>query len=318
MKLESHAEIEDRASAFVIARRDGAEWTNENQSELEAWLSQSFAHRAAYLRLDAAWSKADRVRALRPSRTQAGGASTIGKASVRIAAGLILTAGLAFGAKEILPGSHISTYATPVGGRETLRMADGTEIELNTDTVLRTAITPTSRTVWLDRGEAYFSVAHDPAHPFVVNASGRQVTVLGTKFTVRKDARALEVSLFEGRIRFDAKSKAAQTPIYLAPGDVVTATANAVTLSHKSKRDLATDISWRRGVIVFDRTTLADAARELNRYNAQKIVLGDSETAKTTIGGTFEATNVAGFARVAHAALGLRVEYRPGEIVISQ
>lgn len=318
MSLRNHADIEDRASAFVIARRDGADWTNENQSELDAWLSQSSAHRAAYLRLDAAWSKTDRVRALRPSPPQHRGPSRIGKMSVRIAAGFLLLAGLGLGARQLLPDSHISTYATPVGGRETLRMADGSEIELNTDTVLRTAVTRNQRTVWLDKGEAYFSVAHDPAHPFVVNASGRQVTVLGTKFTVRKDARALEVSLFEGRIRFDAKSKAAQTPIDLVPGDVVTATANAVTLLRKSKQDLATETSWRRGVIVFNRTTLADAARELNRYNTQKIVLGDAETAKTTIGGTFEATNVAGFARVAHAVLGLRVEYRPGEIVISQ
>lgn len=316
MNHERHAEIEDRAAAFVIARKDGGEWTAERQSELEEWLAQSFAHRAAYLRLDAAWSKADRVRALRPHRPRAGSASPLGKASMRIAAVLVLFAGIGFGVQQLAPPAKISTYATPVGGRETLRLADGSEIELNTDTVLRTSVTRESRIVWLDRGEAYFSVAHDPAHPFVVHAAGQKVTVLGTKFTVRRDARALEVSLIEGRIRFNAKSKTA--PIDLAPGDVVTAKAGTVTLSHKSKRNLAAEVSWRRGVIVFDRTALADAARELNRYNAQKIVLGDERTAKTTIGGTFEATNVEGFARVVHAALGLKVEYRPGEIVISQ
>jgi transmembrane sensor len=205
-----------------------------------------------------------------------------------------------------------------VGGRETLRLADGSEIELNTDTRLRTAVTRDHRTVWLDKGEAYFRIAHDPAHPFVVNAGERNVTVLGTRFTVRRDSRTLEVALIEGRIRFDAKDEPAHMPIDLEPGDTITATKNAVTLAHVSKDTLDTNLSWRRGVLVFDRTPLSEAVRELNRYNTEKVVIADAQTAETTIGGTFEATNVAGFVRVAHAVLGLRVQYRPGETVISQ
>ncbi|HVT24868.1 MAG TPA: hypothetical protein VHD95_09595, partial [Rhizomicrobium sp.] len=107
-------------------------------------------------------------------------------------------------------------------------------------------------------------------------------------------------------------------PIDLVPGDTVTATPNAVTLAHVSKDTLDTSLSWRRGVLVFDRTPLSEAVRELNRYNTEKVVIADPQTAQTTIGGTFEATNVAGFVRVAHAVLGLRVQYRPGETVISQ
>ena len=48
------------------------------------------------------------------------------------------------------------------------------------------------------------------------------------------------------------------------------------------------------------------------------VSVSNAQTAATTIGGTFESTNVAGFVRVAHAVLGLRVQYRPGETVISQ
>jgi transmembrane sensor len=240
------------------------------------------------------------------------------KISIRAAAGLVLLAGIGFGLKQFSPGPAVSTYETPVGGRETLRLADGSEIELNTDTRLRTAVTRERRIVWLDKGEAYFRIAHDPAHPFVVNAGERSVTVLGTRFTVRRDPRALEVSLIEGRIRFDAKDEPAHMPIDLAPGDTVTATRNAVTLAHISRTAIDTSLSWRRGVLVFDRTPLSEAVRELNRYNTEKVVIADAQTGATTIGGTFEATNVAGFVRVAHAVLGLRVQYRPGETVISQ
>jgi transmembrane sensor len=315
--LTDTREIEETASSFVIARKDGAQWGDEQQAALDAWLAQSPLHRVAYLRFDAAWSRADRVRALRPTPKPAA-ENRWRKFSVRAAAGVVLLAGIGFGLKHFAPTPVVSTYETPVGGRETLRLADGSEIELNTDTRLRTAVTRDHRTVWLDKGEAYFRIAHDPAHPFVVNAGERNVTVLGTRFTVRRDSRTLEVALIEGRIRFDAKDEPAHMPIDLEPGDTITATKNAVTLAHVSKDTLDTNLSWRRGVLVFDRTPLSEAVRELNRYNTEKVVIADAQTAETTIGGTFEATNVAGFVRVAHAVLGLRVQYRPGETVISQ
>jgi transmembrane sensor len=306
--------IEERAAAFVIAHRDRAEWSAQDQSDLESWLAESPFHRAAFLRLDAAWSRADRVRALRPPSPQ--NARGIRANAVRAAIGLALLAGL--GAAWLLWPMPVTTYATRVGGHETLHLADGSEVDLNTDTVLRAAITQGRRVVWLDHGEAYFHVAHDPSHPFVVKAGERSVEVLGTEFSMRRDADDLRVSLLEGHVRFTAKDEGAHTPIDLVAGDVVAATRNTLTLMHEPKRLLDTSMSWRRGVLVFDHTPLVEAARELNRYNVEKIIIGDDETAKTTIGGTFEATNVAGFARVAHAVLGLRVEIRAGETVISR
>jgi transmembrane sensor len=306
--------IEEHAAAFVIARRDRADWSTQDQAELENWLAESPFHRAAFLRLDAAWSRADRVRALRPPSPQ--NAKGIRTNAVRAAIGLVLLAG--FGAAWFLWPATVTTYATRVGGHETLRLADGSEVDLNTNTVLRTVITRDRRTVWLDKGEAYFRVAHDPSHPFVVQAGERSVEVLGTRFAIRRDEDDLQVSLLEGRVRFIAKDEAAHTPIDLVAGDVVAATRNTLTLMHESRRLLDSSMSWRRGVLVFDHTPLVEAARELNRYNAEKIIIGDEETAKTTIGGTFVATNIAGFARVAHAVLGLRVEYRAGETVISR
>ena len=49
-------------------------------------------------------------------------------------------------------------FTTPVGGREGVTFADGTRVELGTDTVLRTRMTTKQRLMWLERGEAYFQV----------------------------------------------------------------------------------------------------------------------------------------------------------------
>src|SRR6185437_1306026 len=87
------------------------------------------------------------------------------------------------------------SYTTAIGSRELIRLADGSEIELNTDSVLRTRITREERRVWLDKGEAYFNIRHDAARPFVVMAGTHRVTDLGTKFFVRHDTDRLEVAV---------------------------------------------------------------------------------------------------------------------------
>ena len=61
--MESHREIEDRAAAF-LAKRDGGDWSDEDQANLTEWMESSTAHRVALLRLEAVWEEARRLRAL--------------------------------------------------------------------------------------------------------------------------------------------------------------------------------------------------------------------------------------------------------------
>ena len=71
-------------------------------------------------------------------------------------------------------------------------------------------------------------------------------------------------------------------------------------------------------MLIFRHTALTDAAAEFNRYNRERIVIGDQAAARLTIDGTFPAKDVRGFAEVAQAVFGLRVERRDGETVISR
>src|SRR6185437_1708670 len=50
-------------------RKDREDWSAEDQATLDAWLAQSSAHMIAYLRVDAAWTRADRLSALRGNPT---------------------------------------------------------------------------------------------------------------------------------------------------------------------------------------------------------------------------------------------------------
>jgi len=243
------------------------------------------------------------------------------KRSYLIAAAAILAVAALAGTGSVilLQSSQTQTFTTALGAHKTVTLADGSRIELNTDTVLRTRIGAHERLVWLDKGEAYFRVKHDATRPFVVAAGNYRVRDLGTEFSVRNDVNHLEVALVEGRARFEAAdAKVQMPPSNLTPGDVVVATAEKVTITKKPERKLANELAWRQGLLVFNYATLADAAAEFNRYNAKKLVVADPAAARLTVMGKFPANNVALFGQVAKAVLSVHVEDRGTEIVISK
>lgn len=322
-KPESAAEIQKAAADWVFDRHDRADWTANDQSELDAWLSQSIAHRVAYVRLETALERSNRLAALRNgSRAKAENTEPVSHKRIYIiaAAGILVVAALAATSMALLPrGSQTQTFATTLGAHKTIVLADGSRIELNTNTTLRAKISKRERFVWLDRGEAFFQVKHDAARPFVVAAGDYRVRDLGTQFSVRNDVSRLEVALLEGRARFEAANdNVRMRETDLTPGDVVVATAEKVTISRKTESKLANELAWRRGLLIFNYSTLADAAAEFNRYNAKKIVVASPIAARMTVMGKFPATNVDLFGQVARSVLGVHVEDRGSEIVITK
>lgn len=319
------AEIEDRA-AHWLARRDTSEWTEEDRAALDAWLVESTAHRVAYLRLESVWRRADRLGSLRIPEI-AEGTSKPAPATATwvrwLAAGLAIAAVLGAAALALdNPGLWVGigqkSYATKIGGHETVPLPDGSRLELNTDTRLRAAVDAQSRAVWLDRGEAYFEVVHDESRPFVVYAGPRRVTVLGTKFSVRRDGDQVEVAVIEGRVQVDAAEKTKDVaPSIITRGDIAVAKGDSLLVAPKSVEKVTEELSWRHGMLVFEQSTLAEAVGEFNRYNRKKLVVIDPKAASMRIGGSFEAANVDAFVRLLERGFRLRVEDRGDEIAIS-
>lgn len=308
-------EANARATEF-LERREFGIWTDKDEQELTLWLAASKTHCAAFWRLEAAWDRTQRLAALKTERLERPFSADVRKTSPwSLSAAVVVVVaviGVSIGIYASWPSGVV--YQTPVGGREIITLSDGSQIELNTNTVLETQITKDTRSVRLVRGEAYFRVQHDETRPFVVMASGRRIVDLGTVFTVRNDAGSVRVALLEGRARFDAGGK----PVVMAPGDKIVATSDRLTVSHSQPQTLAADLGWRRGVVIFKRTSLAQVAAEFNRYNEMKLVIADPQIAELTVGGTFPANNIELFGRMASEILGLHVVHRGNEIVISR
>ncbi len=311
--------IETIAADWVADRRNGEDWTAECQAELDAWLARSLTHRIAFLRIEATWRRTDRLVALRqPMREPAERSASRKVLWTRIAAvfGLVAVTGVFAGNYVI--GPHGQLIETPKGGQERLTLADGSQIDLNTDSAVRIDLNTRSRAIELVRGEAYFQIKHDAARPFVVTVSRHRIVDLGTKFLVRMAPRSVQVSLLEGSARLEsAGDRPQQNAVLLSPGDVAVATADTTRISKRSDLEISERLAWQRGAIVFHNEPLADAVAEFNRYGGPQLVVADAKAAKLTINGTFLTTGGEDFAAITHEIFGLRIEHRNGTIILS-
>ncbi|HVP86297.1 MAG TPA: FecR domain-containing protein [Rhizomicrobium sp.] len=312
--------VEDQAADW-FDKKHFWPWTEAEEAAFNIWLAQSPAHEIAYWRLEAGWTRAERMAALKhPLRRTAKLPSKrffLGVARAAAALAVLGVLGLSFG----LPSkTQEATYSTPIGAHRVVRLADGSTIELNTNTRLKVLSGGKARQARLEKGEAFFNIKHDTAHPFVVLAAGRKVTDLGTKFILRLDGdKRLVMTLTEGRARLDATTAdQVHRQATLEPGDVAIATDFALRLKKSAPRDVVRELGWREGKLIFDHTTLADAVAQFNRYNTQQLRIDDPAIAARTVSGTFRTTNTSDFASLARDVLGLKLERKQGVIVIAR
>jgi transmembrane sensor len=315
----SRAQAIEAQAAQWLMRSEEPGWSPDQQAELDAWLDQSLAHKAAYWRLEQGWRMADRVGALGGGSPEAEPRPRRFWIPAAIAASLV--AAVSTGAWWTLsPRGEVAAqmpYATRVGGHRMIALADGSRIELNTATRVRTAVTPSRREVWLDQGEAYFEIRHSERTTFVVHAGPRTITVLGTKFSVLRDGDKVRVAVAEGRVRIDDARADAVGSTTVTRGGIALAKGASTLVTSSTAQRVRNDLAWRSGMLVFDRSTLSEAAAEFNRYNQRQLVVGDATAGAIRIGGTFEASNVDAFVRLLEEAYGLRIGRENEKVIIS-
>lgn len=340
-------------AAEWLARRDGGNWTNAEQSEFTEWLGASTANRVAFLRLEAAWQQAGRLRALgttaqstvippprrwsappvlmpvqsefrqvsaaggkHPDKDAAGPSAGRGWSRLHFLAAAVLV-GAAIGASWHFSWPDGSSYRTDVGGLVSVPMPDGSNVTLNTDSEIRVAVTEKERRVDLSQGEAFFEVAHDPVRPFVVYAGDRRIVAVGTKFAVRRETAALRVIVTEGRVRVEQTGDGDEAlAMQLSAGAVALAGQAGTLVEERASTETEEYLSWRHGFLVFRESTLGEAIAEFNRYNIRKIVIADPAVATIRIGGKFRATNVDAFIRLIEHGFPVRAERHDRQIVL--
>ena len=314
-------QIEQTAARWVLLREE-AEWSPSDEAELERWLLESDAHQVAYWRLEAGWREADRIGSIgaAPARHY-DGLGGWGR-PLAIAASLLLVFTLVLFQLPRWPFGDVAgaqtKFETAVGGHRVVSLDDGSLVELNTDTAIKAAVSDDHRAVWLDRGEAFFDVAKQSGQAFVIYAGARTITVLGTKFSVRRDGRDVVIAVLEGRVRVeDGPSASSDRAATITAGNVAVARDESTVVT-KSAQAVQQHLAWRNGLVVFDGVTLASAAEQLNRYNRKQLVLGDMDISGLLVQGSYPARGVDAFARMLGQAYGLDVQNAPGQVILSK
>ena len=325
--LTQAEKIDADAIAWFVDREDASEQTGETQAAFDAWLTESPRHLLAYWRAEAAWDHAGLLTAVRgPRDLRAGTGLDVSSANRRdwklwfgrmTAIAAVVVAGIVLGFQFL--GQNTITYATPVGGGRTVTLADGSRIELDTDTLIRVNTQRQNREVELVRGEAFFKVTHDPAHPLVVTVGDERLVDLGTQFDVRRESDRTKIGLVEGSVRLESGNDWFHSPqATLQPGDIAVATTGKILITEGANTELADDLAWRSGRLVFRHATLGEAAAEFNRYNREKLVVADPGVAELRFSSVFPVHGIEAFARVAKKSLGLHVAHEGGNIVIGR
>jgi transmembrane sensor len=286
---------QDTAAAWFARWRSG-QMTAAQIEDAEAWLRSVPENREAFEDIAAVWD------AMEPARRDPAIMDLRGKAKrrgrrnrlwlqLRVAAAVIIVVAVGFGGfrwTRSAAGGQPVEYATRIGQTSTVILADGSKVILDADSALK--VWPhmvAERRLELVRGRAFFEVAKDRRRPFIVRTDKGSVTALGTAFDVRRNAAGMKIVLLEGRVQIRPSAKAPSSkPLEMAAGYEFIGDGAAWQLT---KTDSEAETSWIRGDLIFDDQPLSAIVEELNRYDPEKIVIGDPEVGRRRLSAVLKA-----------------------------
>lgn len=175
---------------------------------------------------------------------------------------------------------------TMMGERLELALPDGSTVMLNGGTTLKypEAFAKDNREVTL-KGEAFFEVVHNATKPFVVHTKGVNTKVLGTSFNIRSydDETQERISVATGKVEV-AKPDARNIKVTLLPSQQ--AIYNAGRLD-KKEVDLSYALAWKKGILLFEQTSLAEAAKMLKRRYGVDVQIDNESLKHCSVSGSF-------------------------------
>ncbi len=313
---------------FLRLREPGA--SGEDGRAFERWLAADPAHQTEFLAVQATWEQLDAV-AAQPSRTlqhclrhalniqatpQATRRREVLRLVMAVAATILLVSGTAWWWSSLAVTEN--TYQTAKGGQQTVTISDGTILDLNTESRVTVRMSGNDRQVILHRGEAYFTVANDPARPFEVVALDGHIRDIGTQFSVYRQAERVLVAVESGAVDVSLPpiGNESSQPHVLNPGERATYTTSGewTRLDRVDPRRVA---AWRQGTLRFDRIPLSDAIREVERYWSGRILLADPALGAISVSGVFNHRKLDEFFTALPTIIPVHVTHRDGDIVLS-
>jgi transmembrane sensor len=241
---------------------------------------------------------------------------------IRRAAALLLAAiGLGGGSTYWYRTAVVETFTvtTTRGERREVHARDGTMFTLGPASSLRYTARRNGRKSTLT-GIADFVVVHDASRPFVVHTSNTITRDVGTEFSVRAyagDARVI-VAVSSGVVEVAAARRAGggvtDGHVVLRAGDVAHVDeTGTVEVEHATASEAD---GWRRGRLVFDNVSLAEAAADVGRWYDVDITIADSALSRRRVTAVHSHPSLDGVLAALGAAVDARVARVGRRVVI--
>ncbi len=188
-----------------------------------------------------------------------------------------------------------NTITVPYGRQFSLELSDGTKLSLNAGTSIRFPerfIDGKNRQVFIEYGEAFFDVAKDPDHPFVVNNKDLNITVLGTQFNVSAYPEDDEMTtvLVEGSVQLTESSKFLKKTV-LKPG-YKAVWSDERPVFEVTEADIELHTGWRSGKIIMKSLPFSKMTKKLERHYNVVINSKDEKLNNEVITATFDEESI--------------------------
>jgi ferric-dicitrate binding protein FerR (iron transport regulator) len=293
----------------IIARELTGTVSPEETQILESWIAENIQNQLEYEDIRMLWEQTEEF--VLPNRIDQKSALNLvhHKAAIKTSktfrlhlfyqvAAILVLAVLLAGTYNYLRNSfhskpiYYEEVHAAAGTRTHVDLPDGSKAYLNSGSSIRFSnqmAQSEQRRIELT-GEAYFDVAKDPKHPFIVKAGTLEVRALGTEFNVDayNPAESINVILLEGKVSISqADQEHNETLMILTPNEMARYQAKQNSISKERTYEPEKYIGWIEGKMVFVDDPIRDVIRKLaNCYNVD-IRLEDKQLEKYRFTGTF-------------------------------
>ncbi|HVU35537.1 MAG TPA: FecR domain-containing protein [Opitutaceae bacterium] len=294
--LRDDSRREDQAALWA-AKLDGGSLSGTDRADLDAWLARDPQNRT--LLTQYCQFSADLEEQL--PLLVAAGAAVISAEDARprrhrhrrwwIASTLAAAAAIVIAVYQFQPAA-VRNVATSVAERQTVKLQDGSVVDLNARTSLAVDFSGRERHVRMAEGEAFFTVAKDKSQPFIIETPAGAVRVTGTVFDVHAESpENLTVTVVEGSVQVNPTGAAAWS---LKPNEQLTVASTRISCHHLDATQLENELAWRHGEAVFDGTSLREALAQFAYYHGCSIITAPS-VASLRVSGRYRLDDLDGF-----------------------
>lgn len=322
VKLPDQDKCYDEAGDWVVKFDRG--FSEAEEAEFQAWLCQSQQNYDVFMTMAKRWDKMSDLSLLSnlfPEEPEKVSDKRFGNSMPMAMAASFATALCALAilmAISVFDTTVEKVYETSVGEHSTVNLPDGSQLILNTNSLVKVDYAQGYRLLTLERGEIHIDVAHDPSRPLSVQAGENVIQAVGTAFNIELyENNRFELIVTDGEVRigdrelFKDQLFSSTKSIWSAADElaIVRLPEQALAISEGQKMmfgvpdqapvkleefEIEANLSWRQGNIIFNGHTLEDAIEEIGRYTSTRFEFVDEDLKQVRVAGSFRAGDISG------------------------